>query len=88
MPDADPWSTFVEFAATYLELEYFAPGAVLHYFPGLDRPGGAAAVLAEVVDADRLFAATRPKGADAPDAAPPRRRRRDSRRPGKTANRI
>jgi hypothetical protein len=72
LPDADLWSTWVEFAATYLELEYFAPGASLHYFPGLDGQGSAAAVLAEIVDAEGLFAATRPRGAELPNAESPR----------------
>ncbi|MHB8898580.1 MAG: hypothetical protein ACYC6Y_07520 [Thermoguttaceae bacterium] len=71
LPEADTASTFVEFAATYLEHEYFAPGSESYYFPGLERPGAWASVLAEVIDADRVFAATRPRGADAPLARLP-----------------
>ncbi len=66
LADANPTSTFIEFAATYLELEYFSPGASSHYFPGLDRPGSWAELLGQVLDADRLYAATRPKGAEPP----------------------
>ena len=52
-------------------LDIFAPGVASHYFPSLDRPGDWAEDLADVVDADRLFAATRPKGAEAPLDRPP-----------------
>ncbi len=66
LADADSTSTFIEFAATYLELEYFSTGASSHYFPGLDRPGNWAELLVEVIDADRLYTLTRPKGAEPP----------------------
>ncbi len=38
-PEADDWAVLIEFIATYLELQYFAPSTLEHYFPGLREAG-------------------------------------------------
>ena len=59
-------NVFREFVALYLELKYFARHLLSRYFPAIDDADRVEAVLAEVVDADALFAATRPAGAPDP----------------------
>ncbi|NLX97440.1 MAG: hypothetical protein GXY83_14830, partial [Rhodopirellula sp.] len=54
--DADHWTTLVEFAATWLELKYFCPGTLASFFPQLDEDGSVDTMLAEVLDADQLYA--------------------------------
>lgn len=66
LPPATEASTFIEFAATYLELRYFAPSSIRRYFPGLEDLAAVDAFLAHDVDAPALFAATRPDGAPDP----------------------
>ncbi|HUG93648.1 MAG TPA: hypothetical protein VML55_22605 [Planctomycetaceae bacterium] len=60
---------YVEVAAVYLELRMFAPHCLPAYFPALlgefDRVDD---VMAEDLDANRLFADTRPRGAPFPTA--------------------
>ena len=63
---AERLSVYVEFAATYLELRHFAPSFLPRYFPGLEDFGAVDALLREDVDAEGLFAATRPSGAGDP----------------------
>ena len=63
LPPASDWSCYVEFAAVYLELRRFAPSFLPRCFPSLDDPLAVEAVLAQDVDADALFQATRPPGA-------------------------
>jgi hypothetical protein len=70
LPPRDDRSTYIEFAAVYLELRYFAGFLLPHYFPTLLRPEEIDAQLAEDVDAASLYAATRPPGAPDPDALP------------------
>jgi hypothetical protein len=70
LPPQDDRSAYVEFAAVYLELRYFAAAHLRHYFPTLSRPEAIDALLAEDVDAAALFAATRPAGAPDPQALP------------------
>ncbi|MCH8921874.1 MAG: hypothetical protein IIA67_01860 [Planctomycetes bacterium] len=61
LPPGDEQSTYVEFAAVYLELRHFSSALLPHYFPSLgeaqrekiDR------LLAEDIDAERLFSETR-----------------------------
>jgi len=65
-PSADQRSVFIEFAAVYLELGYFAPASLALWFPALDRSPNVEAVLAEAVEADRLLEAT-----GLPGAVPP-----------------
>ncbi len=66
LPPRSDLSVYVEFAATYLELRHFAPSFLPRYFPGLTDLGAADTLLREDVDAESLFAATRPSGADDP----------------------
>lgn len=70
LPPADEREVFIEFAAVYLELRYFAPGLLCRYFPVVERFEAIDAVLTEDIAADDLFAATRPEGADPPQEAP------------------
>ena len=63
LPPETEASAYVEFAATYLELRYFAPSFVPRYFPGLESLAVVDAVVAEDVDAGALFCAAQPRGA-------------------------
>jgi hypothetical protein len=66
LPPGDMATTYVEFAAVYLELRYFAPQTLSFYFPAcLDRER-IEAVWAEELDAEALFAATRPADIELP----------------------
>lgn len=67
LPGADDQAVYVEFAAVYLELKYFARSSLPHYFPGVVRPEMIEQVLAQDLDADRLFQATRPADAPLPE---------------------
>jgi hypothetical protein len=62
----DDRSVFIEFAAVYLELRYFAPSLLPHYFPALDRLDRIDNLLAADINADGVFAATRLEGAPDP----------------------
>ena len=74
LPPQSAASVYEEFAARYLELRYFARDRLATYFPALTDPVAIDLVLREDVNADLLFAATRPDGAAAPmQAAPPQR---------------
>ena len=66
LPPADLRVCFTELTALYLELKHFARPMLNRYFPSIDDPDRVEAVLAEVVDADALFAATRLPGAPDP----------------------
>lgn len=66
LPPADELGVFIEFAAVYLELRYFARELLPLYFPALDDPALADALLAEELDAELLFATTRLPGACEP----------------------
>jgi hypothetical protein len=68
MPPRDDRTTYVEFAAVYLELRHFAPSLVPHYFPGLADLADVEGVLREDVAAEELLAACRPPGAPDPAA--------------------
>jgi hypothetical protein len=59
----DEQSTFLEFAALYLELRHFAPALVPRYFPSLGDEQRIDALLAEDIDAPGLLADTRLEGA-------------------------
>jgi hypothetical protein len=65
LPPGDDATAYEEFAALYLELRYFAPDKLPRYFPSLDA-GTAERALAEDVDAEALFRATRLPGAAEP----------------------
>ena len=66
LPPASDETAYVEFAATYLELRYFAPTFLAHFFPGLTDLAAIDALLRQDVDAEGLFQAARPTGASAP----------------------
>lgn len=66
LPPATEESTYIEFAATYLELRYFAPSSLPRYFPGLTGLAAVDAILGRDVDAAALFEAARPVGSPDP----------------------
>lgn len=66
LPPADELGVFIEFAAVYLELRYFARQLLPLYFPALDDLALVDALLAEDLDAELLYAATRLPGACEP----------------------
>ena len=66
LPPRDEASVYVEFAAVYWELRYFAQPLLPRYFPSIEDFRLVEAVLGEDVDAERAFAATRLPGAPDP----------------------
>jgi hypothetical protein len=72
IPPTSDESIYIEFAALYLELRYFAEAFVGSYFPSLENLKRIDELLAEDIDAPGLFEATRPPG------APERPARRDT----------
>jgi hypothetical protein len=64
--EASETSVYIEFAAVYLELRYFAANLLPIYFPGLDDRANIDALLARDVNADELFQATRLDDAPTP----------------------
>jgi hypothetical protein len=69
LPPVSDTAVYVEFAAVYLELRYFAPSFVARYFPSLENLEAIDALLSEDLDAGALYQATRPQGA--PDPSDP-----------------
>ncbi|HEX5272102.1 MAG TPA: hypothetical protein VFW33_16510, partial [Gemmataceae bacterium] len=69
-PRATDRDVYVEFAAVYLELRYFAPDLLPIYFPGLLEPARVEAVLARDIDAPALFERTRLGGSAGPAPRP------------------
>ncbi|HEY1785542.1 MAG TPA: hypothetical protein VGG30_08340, partial [Pirellulales bacterium] len=68
LPPRDDFSTYVEFAAVYLELRYFARHLLPAYFPELRDIGRVDDIVGQDIDAAGLLSATRPAGA--PDVVP------------------
>lgn len=66
LPPFDDRNVYVEFAATYLELRFFAPSFLQRYFPALEDLSVVDRVLAQDVAAAELFRAARPAGAPQP----------------------
>lgn len=64
--EASETELYIEFAAVYLELRYFAANLLPVYFPGLSDFATIDVFLARDVDSDALFAATRLSGAPQP----------------------
>jgi hypothetical protein len=62
LPPRDDTSTYVEFAAVYLELKFFARGVLPYYFPSIEDTQAIDALLAQDVDAEGLFRASQPAG--------------------------
>ncbi|WP_406696140.1 hypothetical protein V5E97_34620 [Singulisphaera sp. Ch08] len=60
---ADDRSVLIEFGAYYLELRRFAPGLIAHTFPAIEDPMAVDSLLAELVDDEALYQATRLEGA-------------------------
>jgi hypothetical protein len=73
LPPTNYLSEYIEFAAQFLELWYFAPEELGAFFPGIGDLDAVTRLLAEDFDHARLFEATRPPGAG--DASGPGRRR-------------
>ncbi len=67
LPPKDDLHAYVEFAAVYLELRYFAPNLLRGYFPGLDDLYYIEDLLKNDADGPGLLAATRLAGAPLPD---------------------
>src|SRR5207244_7157882 len=59
----------LEFAAVYLELRYFAPHALPHYFPGIDDSSAIERLLGAELDSAGLWQRCRPEGAAEPVVA-------------------
>jgi hypothetical protein len=64
--DPDERSVYLEFAAVYLELHYFAADLLPIYFPGLRGVDSVRTLLGQDVDAERLYRQTQPAGAPEP----------------------
>jgi len=71
LPPRDEATVYVEFAAVYLELKYFAWRFLPRHFPALESPAKVDQLLARDLDAEQLFEATRPEGAPLPDDRAP-----------------
>ncbi len=67
-PDPDDRTTFMEFAAVFFELRYFANNLLTNYFPGIRDGGAIDRMLGRDVDAAQLYISTRLR--DAPDPIP------------------
>jgi hypothetical protein len=58
LPPVSAVSEYVEFAAVFLELRYFAPDVLASYFPSVDDIDRVEEILAEDVDADSILQMT------------------------------
>jgi len=67
LPPRTDETTYVEFAAVYLELKFFARSFLPRYFPSLESLHSVDQVLAQDLDAESVFHATRPAGAPYPE---------------------
>ena len=71
LPPRTDEAVYVEFAAVYLELKYFAPTFLPRFFPSIGSWATVDQILGQDFDAAALFGATRPHGAPAPkDSCP------------------
>ena len=70
LPPVDDLSTYVEFAAYYLELSHFAPHQLAHNLPTLHDASRVVDTIRRDIDDDALLAATRPGEAPDSPAAP------------------
>jgi len=66
LPPRDDVQVYIEFAAVFLELHYFAPSLLPRYFPAFDDHAAVQRILAGDVDAAALFRVTRLAGAPDP----------------------
>lgn len=67
LPPADDETMYIEFAAVFFELKYFAPRLLPDYFPSIADFDAVAAMLQQDVDAAALFEHTRLEGAPNPE---------------------
>ncbi|MFQ3649630.1 MAG: hypothetical protein SNJ75_04805 [Gemmataceae bacterium] len=67
---ADARTTYIEFAAVYLELQYFAPSLLENTFPGITEHEPIRQLLQRDLDAESLFHSTRLPGAPLPKDVP------------------
>jgi hypothetical protein len=74
-PEPDDRTVYIEFAAVYLEMRYFAHNLLTNYFPGMRDFGRVERLLGRDVDAAQLFIDTRLR--DAPDPIMPADTRSD-----------
>jgi hypothetical protein len=74
-PEADDRTTWIEFAAVFLEMSKFASNLLPNYFPGIRDFGKVERLLGRDVDIEQLFVGTRLK--DAPDPVIPNDPRSD-----------
>jgi hypothetical protein len=63
LPPPDDWTVYEELAAVYLELRYFSPFLLPHYFPTFRDYDRLDALLGEDLDVKEIFARTRLPGA-------------------------
>jgi hypothetical protein len=66
LPDASEQAFYIEFAAVYLELHYFAANLLPSYFPAIRDFEAIRRLLVQDLDPDALFRLTRLPGAPAP----------------------
>lgn len=66
LPPQDELSTYIEFAAVFLELRFFVASLIRRYFPSLDNFDRVSEILEADIDATELWARTRPPGAPTP----------------------
>jgi hypothetical protein len=66
LPPQDLCSLYEEFVAVYLELRYFRPSLLPIYFPTIPPGAALEGIVGKGIDADDLFARTRPEGAPEP----------------------
>jgi hypothetical protein len=74
-PEPDDRTTWIEFAAVYLEMSRFASNLLPNYFPGIRDFGQIERLLRRDIDADELFTKSRLR--DAPDPIIPTDTRSD-----------
>jgi hypothetical protein len=72
LPPETAEHVYAEFVAVYLTLRRFDPALVSHYFPALRDLGAVDALVAEDVDVEGIYKATRLAGAPEPGVLPPR----------------
>src|SRR5262249_12962314 len=59
LPPETPESVYAEFVAVYLTMRHFDPARVPHFFPALRDVAEVDAIVAEDIDADAIYQATR-----------------------------
>lgn len=87
LPPIHVVSEYVEFAAVFLELRYFAPDVLASYFPSLDDLGRIEEILSEDVNAPAILQMTA-EMATAEEAPPPASRRAKPHGDAPTADRA